>query len=155
MAYSASIIANAFVRLGIREGLPVTQMKLQKMVYFAHGYHLAEYGEPLIEENFEAWKFGPVVQPIYDLYKEYGISPIKSTRSEADKDLEKLDPRARAAIEYTWKATSKLSAMVLSNWTHKKDSPWYKTYRPNVWSIAIDNNLIKDYFKDFLSRNAE
>ena len=51
MAYSASLIADALVKRGIKEGRPVTQMKLQKMVYFAHGYHLAKYGDAQIQEE--------------------------------------------------------------------------------------------------------
>lgn len=54
MAYAAALISFAFVKRGIMEGKPVTQMKVQKMVYFAHGYHLAKYGTPLITEGFEA-----------------------------------------------------------------------------------------------------
>ncbi len=50
-------------------------MKLQKMVFFAHGYHLAKYGEPLIKDEFLAWKFGPVVLTIYDQYITFG-NPI-------------------------------------------------------------------------------
>ena len=79
MPYSASVIAYAFVQKGIEEGKFVTQMKLQKMVYFAHGYHLARYNEPLIREEFEAWKFGPVVPSIYQSYKLYGSDMIIDT----------------------------------------------------------------------------
>ena len=64
--YSSVLIAGQFVNLGVKENNPVTQMKLQKMVFFAHGLHLAlNNGDPLIREKFLAWKFGPVVPTIY------------------------------------------------------------------------------------------
>src|SRR6478672_9634684 len=125
MAYSASLIAYAFVKKGVETGKPVTQMKLQKMVYFAHGYHLAKYDEPLIEEDFEAWQFGPVAPSIYNEFKLYGSDPIRMT--ETDKllaELRTLSPDAQHAIHYTWEATKDISALKLSGWTHKKNSPW-------------------------------
>lgn len=61
-SYSAKDIAMAFVKKAIESGKPVTQMQLQKMVYFAHGLHLANTkGEPLVKEEFQAWRYGPVI----------------------------------------------------------------------------------------------
>ena len=112
MAYSASVIAYAFVQKGIEEGTFVTQMKLQKMVYFAHGYHLARYNEPLIREEFEAWKFGPVVPSIYQSYKLYGSDMIIDTGliakpvNDGNKP-EDFPPSVLEAIDYTWQVTKK------------------------------------------------
>ena len=79
MAYPASLIAQLFVKKGIEEGNPITQMKLQKVVYFAHGLYLGSQRKPLIKESFQAWKFGPVVPDIYHTYKLYGSAPITDT----------------------------------------------------------------------------
>ena len=79
MAYPASFIANGFLTRAIQEGNLITQMKLQKILYFAQGLHLATYGTPLIQENFQAWKFGPVIPEIYQIYKFYGSEPITDT----------------------------------------------------------------------------
>lgn len=155
MPYPASVIAYAFVKKGIGEGNFVTQMKLQKMVFFAHGYHLARYGERLIEEKFEAWKFGPVVPTIYHAFKSFGSRPITDKEYKYHEPvifpLFKLDDKANDAIEYTWKVTKDLSALSLSNWTHKTGSPWRKVYNPSDWDIEIDNDLIKSYFTKLLS----
>jgi uncharacterized phage-associated protein len=156
MAYSAAIIAYAFVKKGIEDGNPVTQMKLQKLVYFAHGLHLALYGEPLISEKFQAWKFGPVVPAIYHEYKFYGSSPIVNTDllflfgdvEQYDEALAKLDSKAKKAIALTWGALKDSSAIQLSNWTHKKDSPWEKNYTDGVSDIVIPNEEIQKYFKE-------
>src|SRR5690349_21009730 len=106
MAYPASLIAYAFVKKGIDEGKFVTQMKLQKLVYFAQGYHLAKYNTPLIKENFQAWKFGPVVPEIYQDFKLYGSKLITDTASfrpvETDQKRYLLDNQALDSIQYTW-----------------------------------------------------
>ena len=123
MAYPATIIALAFVKKGIEEGNFVTQMKLQKLVYFAHGYHLAKYKEPLIKEEFQAWQFGPVIPKIYQEYKYYGSNPITDPSLigwlyDIDKsDTNKLDQKAQSSIDYTWRALKDLSGYQLSNWS--------------------------------------
>lgn len=158
MPYPASVIAQAFVERGIQEGRFVTQMKLQKMVYFAHGYHLAKYGEPLITEKFEAWKFGPVVQDIYHTYKLYGSElitdlyfleePIKEGWTKG------LSASANDAIDYTWTVTKDLSANQLSRWSHLDGSPWAKVYNPKNSSTVISDDSIRTYFQNILAENS-
>lgn len=154
MSYSASLIAYAFVKKGIEEGKFVTQMKLQKLVYIAHGYHLAKYAEPLVTEEFEAWKFGPVIPAIYQTYKLYGSSPISDTNIielyNGKTDLSVLDFKAVDAISYTWASAGTLDAMQLSTWSHKEGSPWYNAYEPGIVSKPIDNESIKGYFSQEL-----
>jgi len=154
MAYNASLIAYAFVKKGVETGKPVTQMKLQKMVYFAHGYHLAKYGEPLIREDFEAWQFGPVAPSIYNEFRLYGSDPITVEEpGKMEHELRTLSPDAQDAINYTWEATKDISAYKLSGWTHKKNSPWATAYQPNIVGTVIRNDEIKSYFTQFLSAN--
>ena len=151
MPYSASAIAYAFVIKGIEEGRFVTQMKLQKMVYFAHGYHLAKFGTPLINEEFEAWKFGPVVPDIYQSYKLYGSDMIIDpglVRNTA-KPLT-FSASAQEAIDYTWAVTKNLSAFQLSHWSHLEDSPWAAVYNSTNGLQAINNEAIKSYFQRLL-----
>lgn len=157
--YPASLIADVFVRLAIREGQPLTQMKVQKMVFFAHGYHLAKYGTPLVRENIKAWKFGPVVPKIYDDYVLYGSNNIIDTslskyKDSSDQNLQKLDEQAKEAIEYTWEATKDVSAIALSNWTHQAGSPWSQYYDAIDWGKTIKNESIQDYFQQFLFNSA-
>lgn len=155
MPYSASLIAYAFVKKGIEESNPVTQMKLQKMVYFAHGIHLALYNEPLINENFQAWKYGPVIPDIYQSYKFYGSSPIADTdwlsfTVSFNKDLDKLDSKAIESINYTWNALKNINAVKLSNWTHKDGSPWKEVYIDGINDTFIPNDSIAKYFQQYL-----
>jgi uncharacterized phage-associated protein len=155
MSYSASLIAYAFVKKAIESGNPVTQMKLQKLVYFAHGLHLASYDEPLISEYFQAWKYGPVVPAIYQEYKYYGSSPIATTDllsisynvSDVEDELTTIDVNATQSINTTWNALKLMSATQLSNWTHKESSPWAINYEEGVNEKIIPDTEIKQYFK--------
>lgn len=156
MSYRAKTIAYAFVKRGIDEGIPVTQMKLQKMVYVAHGIHLALYSEPLIKEHFQAWKYGPVVRDIYSSYKFYGSKPIYHTdwlfsqESMIANELNTLDTKATKTIDTTWDALKTLNAGQLSNWTHKDESPWAQVYVEGVNDIVIPNEVIGNYFKQWV-----
>ena len=157
MPYSASLIATAFVARSIKEEKYLTQMKLQKMVYFAHGYHLAKYGTPLIDEQVQAWKFGPVIPKIYADYKLYGSDLIIDTQYLSvpyklmEKELSSLSATAKDAIEYTWETTKNLSTAKLSGWTHEPGSPWAQVYNEHDRETVINNDIIQQYFTHFLA----
>lgn len=100
MPYNPISIANFFLRMASKNDMLIGHMKLQKLVYFAHGYYLAATkaleGEarPLIDEYFEAWPYGPVSRTIYEEFKDAGRNPIKKPGFVYDHDL-------RARIEAT------------------------------------------------------
>ncbi|KMN37000.1 hypothetical protein VI26_04710 [Chromobacterium sp. LK1] len=77
MAYSAMAVANAFVRRA-QEGalVDLTPMKLQKLMYYAQGWHLVHYRVPLIDDFFARWPYGPVIPSLYHDFKEYGSNRI-------------------------------------------------------------------------------
>ncbi len=76
MAFAARQVANWFIERAAQEGEYLTQLKLQKLVYMAHGWNLALLGKPLISENIEAWKWGPVIR--------YAIPRFRELRCNAD-----------------------------------------------------------------------
>ena len=57
----------------------VTNLKLQKILYLAQMVHLGRNnGDPLIDEKFEAWMYGPVLPNLYKIMKEFGGSPVRN-----------------------------------------------------------------------------
>ena len=102
------------------QGDLMTNLRLQKLLYFAQGWHLVRYGKPLFEDEIDAWQYGPVVPSVYNEYKSYGRSgipgalPDMSAFSEDEYAL-LLD----VAREYDKYGTSKLVSM-----THAPGSPW-------------------------------
>ncbi|HEY1718789.1 MAG TPA: type II toxin-antitoxin system antitoxin SocA domain-containing protein, partial [Verrucomicrobiae bacterium] len=59
--FKSIAVANRFIELAQKSDSKLTLMKLLKIVYFAHGWHLALRDKsPLIDDTVEAWKFGPV-----------------------------------------------------------------------------------------------
>lgn len=158
--YSAVQIAHLFVQKGISEEKPLTHMKLQKLVYFSHGLHLAAFdGKPLIIDSIEAWQYGPVIPSIYEKYAIFRDQLIvdKDKLQEIGfyiEDLPVLNENAEEIFNVTWDIVGDRSAIQLSNWTHEPNLAWSKVYRPGIPHIDIPNELIADDFKQFVEAKA-
>jgi uncharacterized phage-associated protein len=160
MPYSAASIANAFLSKAFaeRNANPISPMKVQKLAYFAHGYMLSETGEPLLDELFEAWKFGPVLPSLYHECKRYGNGSIKEYIQDYDYASGRYCPApvpddrtALDIVDYVWRIYGPESAIDLSDWTHAKNGPWDKITSggENIpRNKDISNEAIRSYFLD-------
>ena len=70
MAYDSRQIANCFIRFVRDDGRPVFVTALMKLVYIAHGWTLALIDRPLVSDQIEAWRYGPVIPGIYHDFRE-------------------------------------------------------------------------------------
>ena len=131
-------------------------MKLQKLVYFAHGWHLA-YGEgPLIPDEIEAWNYGPVIESLYRELKHYGSGEITSPILEIDfrnnifsAQAPTIDnPNLNQFLGNVVGVYGGFTPIQLSNMTHMPGTPWQrlKVKYPHDRSLTIPNELIRDYF---------
>lgn len=136
---SASDVADYFLALSNEAGDPMTNLRLQKLVYYAQAWHLANYEEPLFDEDFEAWVHGPVLPSLYRLYKERGFEPIdKKVRLndlEGKFGKERLAFLREVADVYMPVNTSELEMM-----THQ-EKPWIDA-RGGVDPAARCSNII-------------
>ena len=73
---SALFYGNNFLKKGFNEKIPITHMKLQKLIYILYQKHLKSTGESLFYESFEAWKYGPVLRSVASLFSKYGTDEI-------------------------------------------------------------------------------
>lgn len=77
MVYKAMDVARMVIALTDEEhGDHITNLKLQKLLFYLQSFWLAEYGEPLFAERVEAWTYGPVVPAVYDRFKGYGRAAL-------------------------------------------------------------------------------
>lgn len=70
------IIADFILRYTKDRGEEVSNLKLQKLVYYAQAWYLAIKDKPLFPDDFEAWIHGPVIRKLYNRYRKYGWKPI-------------------------------------------------------------------------------
>src|SRR5438093_6238406 len=117
-AYSPFAIANYFIEKSAETGVPLSPMKLIKLVYLAHGWHLALTGKPLITEPIEAWKYGPVIASLYHVFKRYGNGNLPITAKVSTAVLPD-DPDLKKLLDKVWDSYGKYSAVQLSTLTHQ------------------------------------
>ena len=154
--YNPIDIANYFLKKYGQEN-NITPMKLVKLVYISHGWYLGITDNALIDENPEAWKYGPVIPTIYHHFKDYGRNPIKLNNIEEIPDT--LSKEITFFLEKIWEVYGKYTAVELSSKTHEIGTPWYLTWnkiqnlkssrtsRFGFFSKQIPDTLIRDYYK--------
>lgn len=140
MAYDVKEIAKKILSKACPEcGDIITNMKLQKMLYYMQGFHLACFNLPLFEDDIEAWMYGPVVPSIYEEYKSYGSSGIPYPEG----DIIKLDSEEEDIFDQVYNAYGQFSALKLMDMTHS-ESPWKST--PTGIGSIISKDKMKKYF---------
>jgi uncharacterized phage-associated protein len=151
--HSARAIANSFLKIAKESNKQLTNMQLQKLVYFAHGWHLALTGEPLLADAVKAWNFGPVIPQLYNSLKTYGndcitdmIKRKDSLTDEPEIVEETQSEYVKKLVQRVWDVYGHLQGLQMSNLTHAKDTPWDKTWNREKFSV-IPDELIKEHFQ--------
>jgi uncharacterized phage-associated protein len=149
MSFPAASVANEFIELGKKNDQIVDPLKLQKLVYLAHGWHLAFLNQPLIKENVKAWRYGPVIPSIYKEFKDQGRAPILRT-IEIPSGTPVPDANAKAIVDEVWKKYGRMSGFNLSMITHQPGSAWDIVRSSNSGGFAsppIPDSYIREEFK--------
>jgi uncharacterized phage-associated protein len=138
--------------------IPSSHLKLQKLLYFAYAEFLLRTGEKLFKEPILAFKYGPVVQSVFQKYKVHGSSVIDCKEDEkiciftdsmvttpsfmkiasSEHGMTALDCILTALKKY-----GHLSAGELVEKTHKKGGPWDRVYEPGKNAVITDDLIIQ------------
>ena len=119
-------------------GDSISNLKLQKLVYYGQGFHLAVFDAPLFNEEIVVWQHGPVVVDLYHRYKKYGSGSIPPEEI----DLEIFDQELRELLDEVYSAYGQFSASKLRALTHE-EPPWKDT----PLNASISHDLMRAYFK--------
>jgi len=145
MCYAVTDIANKLLVMSEDGGELMTNMKLQKMMYYQQGYHLAYFGTPLFDEEIEAWMYGPVVPMIYSAYKEHGKNGIVGNKQNV---IVFEDEREESLFAEVMRVYGKYSTIGLMEMTHE-ELPWKST--PVGEGSVIAKSVMQDFFKTKLA----
>ena len=120
-------------------GESITNLKLQKLCYYAQGFHLALYDEPLFSDDIEAWQHGPVIRSLWHKYKGEGRNPLPMPENHATctADYETVDFLDEVYAVYGQYSAWKLRDMAYG------EPPWIET--PKGTGV-ISQESMKDYF---------
>lgn len=153
--YDVRSIANLVLEIAASRRIDVTNMAINKIVYFVHSDYLVESGKSLVGAKIEAWQHGPVFRELYQEFKRWGDAPIKGRATKVDaysgEVVEaKLDssttnlPYLKHLIErYIGFSAAQLRAI-----SHIEGGPWHKVWghegRSNP-GMRISDDLISAY----------
>jgi uncharacterized phage-associated protein/DNA-binding XRE family transcriptional regulator len=121
----------------------MTNLKLQKLLYYAQGYALAILGRPIFPERIIAWEHGPVVVEVYNRYHN-GTLPVPRP---VGFEPTTLSPEIRELLDYVYEKLGQHQASRLRNMTHN-EAPWKETPQ----SSEIMQEQLADYFSRIVAR---
>jgi uncharacterized phage-associated protein len=136
----------------------ISNLALQKLLYFAHGIHLVETTNPLVTGFFEAWQFGPVHPIAYRAFKTAGANPIQFRATIRDPFTQAVIPLQECA---DWDIRSRVSRIIamyagmtpgrLVEVSHAAEAPWRfivsKAQSETIFGLRIPNDVIRSRFK--------
>ena len=144
MSYDPRSVANLLLDLAQEEDLKVTNLALQKLLYFAHALFLIQNDRPLVQGAFEAWKHGPVHPAVYRAFKDAGKEPIRFRAVGRDimtgqhRPLTTPnDPEARRCVCRVLDAYGHLSTRRLVDISHAPRGPWRAVVDAAKTSVAL------------------
>ncbi len=164
MSFPAKAVANEFLELA-RKGEPISPMKLQKLVYYAHGWYMGFTKDPLIDEQVECWKHGPVVNSLFHEFKEFGSDHItrlaKRLVMKQGKGLAATTPRVpkdaefpHTIVSWVWGAYGPYSAVKLSNMTHLPGGPWDRVMKKYGGSPPRGTDIPPEWIREHFEKLA-
>jgi uncharacterized phage-associated protein len=132
---SAMQVAQYFIDRANRDGKPITNKKLQKLVYYAQVWSLVLNKERLLPDRIEAWVHGPAVPSLYRRFKSFEANPIVLDTSGVDFQF---DAKQRHVLESIWSIYGKYEASYLEALTHS-EAPWQQARKDLPLSQASSN----------------
>ena len=159
--YSSQQIADWFIARSRAElrlddsAEQITNIKLNKLMYFTQGIYLALYDEKLFDDRFYASELGPISNEMHKKYQGKDIPELDGCISDdraiqlaRNYDQILSDIRAAEVLNTTWYEFGDYTASELVTISHDKDGPWAKVYKKGKFWIPINDEDIKRYFKD-------
>lgn len=136
---TASKIAKYIVKEALKRKMPVTNLKLQKLLYFVQGVHLFMHEKVAFPDEIIAWEYGPVVKDVYYEYSIYGANDIIPI-DKNEKII--LSMRLKKLVSFVLDDLLRYSDIALVKETKKEGSPWSQVSLNEV----IDEKDIYEYF---------
>lgn len=148
---NARIVAKQLLAKAAQKRIEVCNLKLQKLLYYCQGYHLAVAKTPLFQDEIEAWDHGPVVKPVYHSYRHHGSVPIAAA---VLRDEEDADGETGQIIDFVIEKYARQDAWALRNQTHR-EKPWADHQSPAGQYVneVIPKEELQAFFLDQLKND--
>ena len=146
MAYNAIDIAKKIVcKTDVEHGDTISNLKLQKLLYYMQGFHLAFFNAPFFNESIEAWTYGPVVPVVFNEFKKFKKRAINP---ENYRDELVLANEEQQMFDMVYSEYNRYSAVALMNMTHN-EGPW----KNHGIGDVITNEELRSFFLTQIDRD--
>jgi uncharacterized phage-associated protein len=141
----------------------VTNLKLQKLLYFAYGIYKALYDSSLFSDNIQAWRLGPVIPSLYREFKDHGKNPITTRAYFLNDDYsgeailaryDDFSEEMKKSLSIACAAYGNKTAAKLVEQLHQSGSAWAKTYKEDSRGEVIKDDDIANEFNEHLDELA-
>ena len=122
-------VANYFID-NYGDRVEMTNLKLNKLVYFAQAVSLKQHGVPLFSDEIQAWSYGPVEPAVYRAFQKYGKSVIRHPEGSYEASAQLHEVAQQVMQTY-----GELTAFDLVRITHREGSAWKSVYVPNANNV--------------------
>ena len=156
MSNDGRAVANFILDYAELNGRAISNLALQKIIYFCHAWSLVQLDKPLIKHTFEAWEFGPVLPYLYREFKKYDRSPIigRAMKIEPNSGAAcvvdyQFDEETRQLLEQTVEFYSRMRPGDLVELSHVEGGPWYKVWNHEATvnpGMKIANDAIRQFY---------
>lgn len=143
--YDARGIAGYLIGKAGPAGLDALQV--MKLTYIAHGFTLGACDKPLLEDDIEAWKFGPVIRRLYSCIPA-GRQPFNELLRPVE--TPEMEGQDRLIVDMVFEKYGKLSGLYLSTLTHRPGSPWHQTWTTYGQNAVIPKQVIRKHYDGIL-----
>lgn len=155
--YNVLEVSRYAIEYSNKKNYGISNLKLQKILYFIQAYFLVEASKKCFKEKIEAWNFGPVVPEVYREYKRFGGTNIPTMTSKLEFynmwDVKRvpygeitISDEDKKLIDDVIDHFSEYSATDLVKLTHHQ-APWKNAYSPYE-NNEITTESIEEYFSE-------
>lgn len=166
--FHVSAVTNLIIDVANEVDINLTNLKLQKILFFINGMYYASRSDVLFEQEMRAWKYGPIIPEIYYEFKRFGSGSLNQTKScifddpEAqDASVLEISPKHDEynVIDVACRLLLTKSASDLVNMSHGDDSPWHRFYHNKALGDIIkfetkDKQFFTSIIDDFYNAYA-
>lgn len=145
--YRAEDVADWFLaQVDRAAGQSITHLKLQKLVYYAQAWYLANFNLPLFDEDIEAWAHGPVAPNLWRRHRNASWNSLP-----APEHVPQFGPQEMSLLTKVFDAYGKYDAKFLEHLTHD-EAPWKKARGTLAPEASCNTIISKELMRDFYGK---
>ncbi len=142
-------VGRYFIYLSNQANKPITNKKLQKLVYYAQAWSLVLNNKKLFNEPIEAWVHGPAIRNLYVQYKNFGFSPIQEQIESGT--ISNISGKTKDLLDEVWRVYGKMDSRYLEMLSHS-EKPWLDARAGLEGHENSENKISSESMKSFYSK---